>query len=166
MKTVVLLLPFVCFACASSPPPPPPQPQPMMAADNGQPKMRAAWQALSNAKSELEAASSNKGGHRENAIGLIQQAIDTVNLGMQYAASHPTEIGEAEAMAAPEPVNEVVPGSERQPHMHNAMLQLREARRQLDEAKHDKGGYRVRALGIIRDAMLQVREGINFANSH
>jgi hypothetical protein len=163
MKTVIVLLPFALFACASSPQP---QPQPMMAADDGQPKMRAAWQALSNAKSELEAASANKGGHREAALGLIQQAIEAIDQGMRYAASHPTEIGVAEPMAAPEPVSEAVPGSERQPRMHNAMVQLREARRQLDEAKHDKGGYRVRALGFIRDAMVQVRDGINFANAH
>jgi hypothetical protein len=150
--------------CASSPPPQA-QPQPV-AADNGQPKMQAALAALQQAQSETQAASANKGGHRENALGLIQQAIEAVNAGMQWAAAHPTEMGAAEGPAAEEAVNENVPGADRQPHMHNAIVQLREARRQLREAKADKGGYRVRGLELIQQAMVQLREGINFANSH
>jgi hypothetical protein len=150
------------LACASSPPPPPMG----MAADNGQPKMQAALQALEQARMEAEAASPNKGGHREQAIGFIQQAIGAVNAGMQYAAAHPTEIGGAEGAAAPEPVDEAVPGAERQPHMWRAVVALREARRQLREAKHDKGGYRVQAMNLTQQAINQLREGIAFANRH
>jgi hypothetical protein len=40
---------------------------------------------LQNALSELEAAQTNKGGHRVNAINLTKQAINEVNLGIQYA---------------------------------------------------------------------------------
>ncbi|MBB3603787.1 hypothetical protein FHT40_003448 [Mycolicibacterium sp. BK556] len=32
---------------------------------------------------ELQAAEDNKGGHRETAINLTQQAIDQTNLGIQ-----------------------------------------------------------------------------------
>src|SRR5579871_353418 len=160
MKTnIVRWIPLLALsACATSPE--------VVAADNGQPKMQAAMQALQHAKAELGAASPNKGGHREQAIGLTQQAIDATNAGMRYAAEHPTEIGEAEGPAMPEPVNENVPGAERQPHMARAMIDLREAHRQLAEAKHDKGGHRVQALRFIHDAMVQIRDGINFANSH
>jgi hypothetical protein len=59
-----------------------------------------------------------------------------------------------------------VKGAERQPNMAKAMEALREAKRQLKEAKHDKGGFRVKALGFVHEAMKQVREGINFANSN
>ncbi|HZS40474.1 MAG TPA: hypothetical protein VFF06_26765 [Polyangia bacterium] len=156
-----LCLSFV--ACASAPQP---MPTGAVAADNGQPKMQAAMAALQQAKAETEAASPNKGGHREQAIGLIQQAIDAVNAGMQFAAAHPTELGAPEGAAAPEPVDEVVPGAERQPHMGNAIVALREARRQLREAKHDKGGYRAQGLALIQQAIVQLREGINFANTH
>jgi hypothetical protein len=62
------------------------------------------------------------------------------------------------------PVDENVPGAERQPHMWRAVVALREARRQLREARHDKGGYRVQALGLIDQAIAQLREGIAFAN--
>jgi hypothetical protein len=164
MKPSLVILPL-CFlvGCATAPAP---APATAVSADNGQPKMQAALLALQQALSEIQAASPNKGGHRENAIGLIQQAIGAVNAGMQWAAAHPTELGPIEGPAAPEPVNEVVPGAERQPHMAQGMVDLREARRQLHEAKADKGGYRVQGLHLIQEAMVQIREGINFANTH
>ena len=40
---------------------------------------------LQSALSELNAATSNKGGHRANAINLVNQAIHETNLGIQYA---------------------------------------------------------------------------------
>jgi hypothetical protein len=160
MKTMlVVTICSLLAACATSPPPPP-----MVAADNGQPKMQAALQALQEAMMETQAASRNKGGHREQALGLIQQALDAVNAGMQYAAAHPGEVGAAEGPAAPEPVDQEVPGAERQPHMWRAVVALREARRQLREAKHDKGGYRVQAIALTQQAIDQLREGIAFAN--
>jgi hypothetical protein len=42
---------------------------------------------LRDAYNELEAANTNKGGHRVNAINYTRQAIDEVNLGIQYANS-------------------------------------------------------------------------------
>lgn len=40
---------------------------------------------LQSALSNLENAQANKGGHRVNAINLVKQAINEVNLGIQYA---------------------------------------------------------------------------------
>jgi hypothetical protein len=172
MNSRLALLVLVA-GCASAPPPTPQSqpvlvaaPPPAAAPDNGQPKMRAAWSALQQAKAAVESASPNKGGHREQAIVLIQQAIEAVDAGMRFAAAHPTEMGAVEPVAAAEPVNENVPGAERQPRMRDGIIYLREARRQLDEAKHDKGGHRVQALGLIQQAINQLREGIAFANTH
>jgi hypothetical protein len=50
-----------------------------------QPNMRNALSQLQAAKTSLEAASHNKGGHRENAIRLVNQAIAEVQLGMDVA---------------------------------------------------------------------------------
>jgi len=50
-----------------------------------QPHMVQARTYLNDALNELQAASSNKGGHRANAINYVRQAIDEVNLGIQYA---------------------------------------------------------------------------------
>ena len=126
--------------------------------------MQAALAALQRAGAALERASRNKGGHRERAIELVRQAMGAVDAGTRYAAAHPTEVGRMEGPAMPEPVDENVPGAERQPNMAQAVIELREARRQLKEAKHDKGGYRVQALALIQQAIAEVREGVRFAN--
>ncbi len=41
---------------------------------------------LQQAANELNAAEHDKGGHREAALGLVQQAIDQVNQGIQFGA--------------------------------------------------------------------------------
>lgn len=48
--------------------------------------MHAALDALRTARSELDQSSPNKGGHRERAIRLVDQAIDEVRAGIDYAA--------------------------------------------------------------------------------
>jgi hypothetical protein len=45
-----------------------------------------ALHALQNAEAQLEAAAPDKGGHRVNAIGLVQQAIAEVQEGIQVGA--------------------------------------------------------------------------------
>ena len=58
------------------------------ATGGGQPHMQAAANHLTAARNELNAADANKGGHRERAIGLINEAIEQVQRGMDYAQTH------------------------------------------------------------------------------
>ena len=159
---VLLSTMFSFAACGGS--------QPMVAgppaADNGQPKMQAALGALQAAQTELQAAEPNKGGFREEALKDVAAAIDQVNQGMAYAASHPTEVGDAEGAAEEEPIDEVVKDAGNQPHMGQAMVDLREARKQLWHAKHDKGGFRKGALENIKMAMQATHKGIEFTDHH
>ena len=48
--------------------------------------MEAALEQLRGARASLEQATPNKGGHREAAIGLIDQAIVQVKEGIAFAA--------------------------------------------------------------------------------
>ncbi|HWA31174.1 MAG TPA: hypothetical protein VG867_08745 [Rhizomicrobium sp.] len=50
--------------------------------------MHAALDALRTARSELEASTANKGGHREAAIRYVDQAIDETRAGIDFAADH------------------------------------------------------------------------------
>lgn len=50
-----------------------------------QPRMEAALDALRTARSELEDARANKGGHRVRAMQLIDAAIREVRAGIRYA---------------------------------------------------------------------------------
>jgi hypothetical protein len=51
-----------------------------------QPHMAESITLLQLARAELAAATPNKGGHRERALGLIDQAIGEVRAGMAFAA--------------------------------------------------------------------------------
>ena len=48
-----------------------------------------------------------------------------------------------------------------QPHMQNALRSLDAARSQLQQADHNKGGHRVRAIELIDQAIVEVKAGIN-----
>ena len=50
-----------------------------------QPHMTASIGLLQSARAELAAATPNKGGHRETAMGLIDQAIREVRAGIAFA---------------------------------------------------------------------------------
>ncbi|MEP6643521.1 MAG: hypothetical protein ABJA69_03420 [Acidobacteriaceae bacterium] len=49
-----------------------------------EPHMSAAYGHLREAKAELEKAAPNKGGHRERAMQLVNQAIQQVEQGERY----------------------------------------------------------------------------------
>jgi hypothetical protein len=50
-----------------------------------QPHMDAALALLQNARAELEKSEPNKGGHREKAIALVDQAIGETRAGISFA---------------------------------------------------------------------------------
>lgn len=57
-------------------------------ATGGQPHMNAALDELRSARSELQSAEDNKGGHRAKAIGLVDEAIAEVQAGIDFARTH------------------------------------------------------------------------------
>ncbi|MEY2527433.1 MAG: hypothetical protein QOE73_2204 [Verrucomicrobiota bacterium] len=50
-----------------------------------------------------------------------------------------------------------------QPHMKAALEHLRAARAELKMAEHDKGGWRVRAIRNVDQAITDTERGMNFA---
>lgn len=50
--------------------------------------MDAALRQLGNALESLRRATPNKGGHKERAVALIEQAMGEVQAGIDYAAQH------------------------------------------------------------------------------
>jgi hypothetical protein len=53
-----------------------------------EPHMSAALGHLEQAKAELEKATPNKGGHREKALQLVNQAMEQVRAGEAYYEQH------------------------------------------------------------------------------
>ena len=58
------------------------------ASGSGQPHMQAALDELRSARSELDAAMADKGGHREKAMALVDEAIGEVQAGIEFARAH------------------------------------------------------------------------------
>lgn len=114
--------------------------------------MKAARGDLQTAKSELQKATPDKGGHRVRAIALVNSAIAQVNAGIAFDRrhNHPSNLT-AEALFA---------GSPDQPHMQSALTALESARNNLERATADKGGHRVKALDYTNDAISEVKKGI------
>jgi hypothetical protein len=54
--------------------------------------------------------------------------------------------------------------ADKQPLMHKALNNLRDARDALKNATHDKGGHRVKALELTNAAIDQVEKGISYDN--
>lgn len=118
-----------------------------------QPFMQAARADLQTAKRELQRATANKGGHRAKAISLTNQAIAQVNQGIDYdrRRNHASTF-KAESSFA---------GTPDQPHMTAAVAALESAKNNLERATADKGGHRAKALDLVRDAIDQVKKGID-----
>lgn len=53
-----------------------------------------------------------------------------------------------------------------QPHMKRALEHLRAARAELRSAEHDKGGWRVRAIKNVDQAIADTEKGIAFDRHH
>jgi hypothetical protein len=53
-----------------------------------------------------------------------------------------------------------------QPHMDDALRHLKDAKAALEQAVHDKGGHREKALSFTDQAIKQVEAGIAYADKH
>ena len=114
-----------------------------------QPFMQAARADLQTAKRELQRATANKGGHRAKAISLTNQAIAQLNIGINYDRRHNHAVR--------------IAGAPDQPHMTAALAALESAKNNLERATSDKGGHRAKALDFVKDAISEVKKGIDAA---
>ena len=117
-----------------------------------QPNMQAARGNLMNARSELQKAMADKGGHRVKALGLVNSAIAEVNAGIAFDRRH--------NHLSPISPEDLFAGAPDQPHMQNALSSLESAKDDLNRATADKGGHRAKALDYVKDAINEVKKGI------
>ena len=118
-----------------------------------QPNMQAARGNLITARNELQKATPDKGGHRVNAIGLVNSAIAEVNAGIAFDRRH-----NHASSVTPETLFAVTPD---QPHMQTALTALDGALTDLNRATADKGGHRAKAIDYVKDAISEVKKGID-----
>jgi hypothetical protein len=87
------------------------------------------------------------------ALALTSMASMTLMLGL--------EVAQAKPQPSPQPL---VEGN--QPRMEAALDYLQKARVELDKAEHNKGGWRDAAIQKVDGAIVEVRRGIAFADTH
>jgi hypothetical protein len=119
-----------------------------------QPYMQAARADLVKARTELQIARPNKGGHRANAIGLVNAAIAEVDSGIDFDRRH----NHAQATVAEKSAKGT--WAPDQPHMQAALDYLRSAKTNLNAATADKGGHRKKAIDHVKRAIDEVKKGM------
>lgn len=137
------------------------------AAAPDQPNMTAARNNLNKAEKSLRKATEDKGGHRQRAINLVNQAVAEVNRGIAYDKATPgdrrhkrnSDFADESIFAAAETAAD-------QPNMQAAKDHLQDALNNLQRATADKGGHREKAIDLVRDAIKEVEKGIAYDRNH
>ncbi|MBC7933421.1 MAG: hypothetical protein H7Z38_22905 [Rubrivivax sp.] len=123
-----------------------------------QPQMQSARTDLQKARAKLNAATADKGGHRNNALTAVNNAIAEINAGMRFDRRRRDEsagvLGVAFASVGD------------QPRMKEALELLRSARSHLNNATADKGGHRAKAIEHVNKAIDEVEKGIEYDRTH
>ena len=117
------------------------------------PAMHHAIYELAESKKEIKDASHDFGGHREKALVAVDEAITHMEKALEAA-------GDKYVPKAPE--KDVYKQYEFHPHIHHAIHELKEARRELKDAKHDFGGQREKALEKVDHAIKQLETALKF----
>jgi hypothetical protein len=132
-----------------------------------QPYMRAAKENLDDAMKSLKKASADKGGYRERAMNLVSQAIGSVNNGISYDRQIPNGRGRRNDAGLENVfVQTRTNFNFDQPNMEKALSYLQSALANLNRASTDKGGYRVQAMNLVREAIKAVNDGIEYDRTH
>lgn len=135
-----------------------------------EPHMSAALGHLHEADAELQKASADKGGHRERAMQLVQQAESETEQGIAYYNQHPGQNAPASAPTAsgqtPDQTADTVAdqNASREPHMSAALGHLHKAEAELQKASANKGGHREKAMQLIQQAESETDQGIAYYN--
>lgn len=131
-----------------------------------QPFMKEARKNLDNAMKYLKIADTDKGGHRKKAADLTSQAISAVKDGIEYDRQHPKDAPRRNSNFDESNSFEATGVSFDQPNMLKARNHLQNALANLQKATADKGGYRVKAMDLVRQAIAEVNLGIEYDRTH
>lgn len=129
-----------------------------------QPSMEQALSSLKDAEEFLKRASSDKGGHRMKALDFTKQAAKETEEGIKFDRSRSGDRRRSEDIQRrSETVSKT---SEYQPNMQQAMSSLMAAQSYLLYATPDKGGHRMKALDLVKQAIKETQQGIEYDRTH
>lgn len=129
----------------------------MLAITIDQPFMKAARTKLNLAKGNLNSATPDKGGHRNKALKLVNDALEEVEKGIRFDRRNGREDFDADEL-----FSNSEPNSADQPFMKKAKENLEKGLSDLQKATADKGGHRNKAISLVKEAIDEVEKGIKF----
>ena len=118
------------------------------------PHMHHALHELKETRTELKEAKHDFGGHREKALLAVDAAIKQIKIALK-------DSGDEYQGAKPD--KDVYKEYKHHPHLHHAIHELKEARTELKEAKHNFGGHREAALKDVDYAIEQLELALKYA---
>ena len=119
------------------------------------PRLHAALSELVSARQELADSGTGFGGHKAKALKAVDDAITSVKLILEVKGD---DFRRVERKA------DFYRKYKTYPHLRQVMIDLREAREELRDAKGDFRGNKERALRDINVAMEQLKEALAFAS--
>jgi hypothetical protein len=119
------------------------------------PHLHHALHELRETRVELKEAKHDFGGHREKALKATDAAIVQIELALK-AGGDPFKALKVDP--------EWYKKFEHHPHLHRSLHELKEARVELKEAKHNFGGHREKALRDVDHAIEQLELALKFAH--
>lgn len=126
-----------------------------VAGESKYPHMHHALRELREARTQLKEANHDFGGHKVKAIEGVDAAIKKIDESLKGAGDNTKGTGKVDPGIYKKYVNH--------PHIHHAIHELKEARIELKEAKHDFGGHRAAAIRDINYAIEQLELCLKFA---
>ena len=117
--------------------------------------MHHALRELREARTELKEAAHGFGGHRAKAIKGVEAAIAQMDKAFEAVGDNFKGGGKFDKF--------IYKKYEHHPHIHHALVELREARTEFKDAAHDFKGHREKALRDVENAIDQLELCLKFA---
>lgn len=118
------------------------------------PHMHHALHELRETRAELADAAHDFGGHRVKALAAVDDAIKQIDIAL---------VESGDKIKVKHHDKDTYKKYTHHPHLHHAIHELKEARTELREAKHDFGGHRERALRDVNFAIEQLELALKHA---
>jgi hypothetical protein len=130
------------------------------------PQLRKALQELHKARKQLQEAVHDFGGFRAEALRNTEVSIFLVDKALKFDKGGK---GKGKGKTKGPILSDGFPTvpvafnqGEKHPHMHRALVLLREAKGHLLKAAHDYGGFRVEAVRTIDVSIFLIEKGLQF----
>jgi L-lactate utilization protein LutB len=118
------------------------------------PRLHAALYEMRHARTELQDAKHDFGGHREKALSALENAISQIDKALRSVG---------ENIKGVDPGKETYRAYANHPHIRHALHEAREARAELKNAAHDFKGHREKAVEALDRVIDQLDKALEFA---